>query len=376
MIQRLVELGRECRHLCLEGRDAGSEIVDRLEFLFVRRGGLLGIGKGEASFLEVGLELGLLLGRGRRNLLDQAGTLGRQFLQLVLLLLKLGCVIPQGTLFAGEPRHLVAQALTFGSNALGATGSQVLEAGGIEGVGRVKVGKDDGFNLGDQFSPDVVVGTEALDEPLGEATDTAGVRLLLANASIRHSAVAPSQPYAEILQVVASPLQKHVRLGGGPAAGSVGDEFGERGFAGAFPSDYGYEVGIEGDFKVVEPAVRGGQCHRADHSRLVVPNRRCRADVDPIGRLVKDLLEALEGRICLDPTVPVVVRAKEVPYVVCIGAVDTWSEAAETLDRNGVVRVASSEPEVALAGAARKDHLAKARDLLAVASPGSALLKT
>ena len=91
---------------------------------------------------------------------------------------------------------MVAQALTFGSDALGAAGSQFLEAGGIQGVRRVKVGEDDGFNLADQFAPDVVVGTEPLDESLGEEPDTIGVRLVLADASIRYSAVAPSQPYA------------------------------------------------------------------------------------------------------------------------------------------------------------------------------------
>ena len=48
---------------------------------------------------------------------------------------------------------------------------------------------------------------------------------------------------------------------------------------------------------------------------------------------------------------------------------------SEALDRFKVVRIAAAQPEVALAWAARKDHLAKARDFLTITGPGPVLLE-
>ena len=119
-----------------------------------------------------------------------------------------------------------------------------------------------------------------------------------------------------------------------------------------------------------------GKRDRANDTRLVMQYRQRRSDIDPVLRFVEKLLQALEGRVGLDPAKPVLVGTEEAGYFMRVRAVDAGFATAKPSDCFKVRGIAMPKPEVALAGAAREDHLAEASDLFAVAGPGPVLLES
>ena len=130
-----------------------------------------------AMGLEVRLELRLLFGRRPGNLPGQPGTLLAQGLDAGLLVSKPRGVVSQGALLPDEPHHLVAQPLPLGTDAFGPQGAQLVEAGRVQRVRGIEMGKDDRLDLGNEFAADVVVGAEPLHESLRKEADIVVVRL-------------------------------------------------------------------------------------------------------------------------------------------------------------------------------------------------------
>ena len=76
--------------------------------------------------------------------------------------------------------------------------------------------------------------------------------------------------------------QEAARVGGMPAPRRIGNEFGERGFPGAFLADNRDKSLVKRNGNVVEPAVRVRKPDAPNEPRLVVKIGRARSDVDAV----------------------------------------------------------------------------------------------
>jgi hypothetical protein len=93
--------------------------------------------------------------------------------------------------------------------------------------------------------------------------------------------------------------------------------------------------------------------------------------MNAIARFVQYLPKSLEGRIGLDPAKSITVRFEQFFECVSVGAVDTRLRSTEAAERFAVEVGANAQPEIALAGPAGENYLAKSRYFVPMGGPSA-----
>ena len=109
--------------------------------------------------------------------------------------------------------------------------------------------------------------------------------------------------------------------------------------------------GFQRNGNVIDPTVGTGDAHGADHPRFIVIKRWRGSDEYPVGRLVKNLPETLEGRISFQPTEAVVLGLKQISQLVRVRPLHDGLRPAKPLQGLAINLRIPPEPEFAFARA-------------------------